>query len=147
MKIREPLIRPRRIASDDVDMTPMIDCVFLLLIFFVMAASFTVRGLDVDLPPAQTSEPVAGRVVKWELTEAGAFLLDGIPVRREDVPYELQKIVKSFRSEPGQIVLAAHPKAPVEALVFLVDRVRQTGGEKLLVATESVAQTEGGTSP
>lgn len=75
--------------------------------------------------------------MKWELTEDGVFRLDGIVVSREEVPFALQRIVRSFRENPGQIILAAHPKAPVEALVFLVDRVRETGGEKLLVATEA----------
>ena len=112
---RPPRIQRRRKPNHDVDMTPMIDVVFLLLIFFVMAASFTVRGLDVELPPAKTSEPVAGRVVKWELTEDGVFRLDGIAVSREEVPFALQRIVRSFRENPGQIILAAHPKAPVEA--------------------------------
>lgn len=130
-------IQRRRLSNPEVDMTPMIDVVFLLLIFFVMAASFTVRGLDVTLPPAKTSEPVAGRVVKWELSEDGTFRLDGIVVPRAEIPYELQRIVRSFRDDPGQLILAAHPQAPVEALVYLVDRVRETGGEKLLVATDS----------
>ena len=83
---RPPRIQRRRKPNHDVDMTPMIDVVFLLLIFFVMAASFTVRGLDVELPPAKTSEPVAGRVVKWELTQDGVFRLDGIVVSAKRCP-------------------------------------------------------------
>ena len=43
--------------------------------------------------------------------------------------------MRGFRKEPGQLVLKASPKAPVEALVFVVDEVRMLGGEKLMVAT------------
>ena len=124
--------------DDDIEMTPIIDVVFLLLIFFVMAASFTVRGLEVQLPAAQSSEPISGRVVTWHLNENGDFFVDDLPVARADAPYTLQRIVESFKKEPGRIVLAAHPKAPVEALIFLVDKVRQTGGEQLLVATDAI---------
>ena len=79
-------IRSKTDADDGLDMTPLIDCVFNLLLFFVLAASFT-------------------------------------------------NLVKTFRSRPGQLVLMAAPKAPVEALVYLVDQVRRQGGEKLMVAT------------
>ena len=130
-------ISSRRKKEDDLDMTPLLDAVFILLIFFILAASFTVRGLDVDLPPAKASQAISGRIVEIELFENGTFQCDGVAVTRADLPYEIQKVVKSFKARPGQLVLKAAPKAPVEALVFLVDTVRQYGGERLLVATST----------
>ena len=69
------------------------------------------------------------------LFENGTYSVDDIPVSREELPYRLNDLVKTFRSRPGQLVLMAAPKAPVEALVYLVDQVRRQGGEKLMVAT------------
>lgn len=130
-------------GSDGIDMTPLLDCIFILLLFFVVAASFTVRGLEVDLPSAHATRSVSGRVIEIRLTADGAITVDGVPVERADLAYKVSEIVRTFRSRPGQLVLFADPKAPVEALVHLVDVVRRSGGEKLLVATSSPNDGEG----
>ena len=44
-------LRPKAARDDEPDLTPLIDMVFILLIFFILAASFAVRGIDLDLPP------------------------------------------------------------------------------------------------
>ncbi len=125
----------RRDEDDEADMTPLIDVVFILLLFFIIAAAFAVRGLDVELPQAQSSQAMSGRVLELRLFADGTFWFDGVPVSRKDVRGRLQDIVRGFSDRPGQLVLKAAPDAPVEALVFLVDEVRLQGGEKLLIAT------------
>ena len=122
-------LRPKAARDDEPDLTPLIDMVFILLIFFILAASFAVRGIDLDLPPAHSGQALSGRVVD------GSFLCEGIPVARTDIRAKLQSLVRDFRARPGQLVLKAAPDAPVEALVFIVDEVRMQGGEKLLIAT------------
>ncbi len=122
-------------GGDELDLTPLLDVVFILLIFFVLAASFAVRGLDLDLPPAQSGRALSGRVVELRLLSDGSFECDGVPVARGDIRPRLQRLVRDFRTRPGQLVLRAAPDAPVDALIFLVDEVRMQGGEKLLIAT------------
>lgn len=128
-------LRPRRNHNADLDLTPFMDVIFILLLFFIIASAFAVRGLDIDLPPARSSQALSGRVVEIRLSEDGSFLCDGVPVERAFLRYKLQDIVRGFRKTPGQLVLKAAPKAPVDALVFVVDEVRMLGGEKLMVAT------------
>ena len=126
-------LRPKAARDDEPDLTPLIDMVFILLIFFILAASFAVRGIDLDLPPAHSGQALSGRVVEIRLLRDGSFLCEGIPVARADIRAKLQSLVRDFRTRPGQLVLK--PDAPVEALVFIVDEVRMLGGEKLLIAT------------
>ena len=128
-------LRPRSEHRADLDLTPFMDVIFILLIFFIIASAFAVRGLDIDLPSAQSSQALSGRVVEVRLEENGSYLCDGVPVEREFLRYKLQEIVRGFKKEPGQLVLKADPKAPVDALIFVVDEVRMMGGEKLMVAT------------
>ena len=128
-------LRPRKRSGAELDLTPVMDVIFILLIFFIVASAFAVRGLDIDLPPAHSSQALSGKVVEVRLEEDGSFFCDGVPVEREFLRYKLQDIVRGFRKEPGQLVLKASPKAPVEALIFVVDEVRMIGGEKLMVAT------------
>lgn len=125
----------RKQKSYDLDLTPVMDVIFILLIFFIIASAFAVRGLDLNLPPAKTSEAVSGRIVEVELLEDGSFICDGVPVERDFLRYKLQDIVRGFRQNPGQLVLKASPAAPVEALIYVVDEVRVLGGEKLMIAT------------
>ena len=128
-------LRPRSEHRADLDLTPFMDVIFILLIFFIIASAFAVRGLDIDLPSAQSSQALSGRVVEVRLEENGSYLCDGVPVERDFLRYKLQEIVRGFKKEPGQLVLKADPKAPVDALIFVVDEVRMLGGEKLMVAT------------
>lgn len=128
-------LRPRSEHKADLDLTPFMDVIFILLIFFVIASAFAVRGLDLDLPSAQSSQALSGRVVELRLEEDGSFFCEGVPVERDFLRYKLQDIVRGFKKEPGQLVLKASPGAPVESLIFIVDEVRMLGGEKLMIAT------------
>lgn len=135
-----------RHAADDtpeMDITPLLDVVFILLLFFIIAAAFAARAVDLDLPPAQSSQALSGRVVEWRLAEDGSLFCEGLPVPREDVRSTLQKVIRGFRERPGQLVLKPHPKAPAGALLFLVDEVRLQGGEKLLIATQPTGRQDG----
>ena len=53
------------------DLTPLIDIIFILLLFFIFAAAFAVHGLSLDLPHAQSSQALSGRVVELHLLEIG----------------------------------------------------------------------------
>lgn len=128
-------LRPRSEHRAELDLTPFMDVIFILLIFFIIASAFAVRGLDIDLPSAHSSQALSGRVVEVRLNDDGSFLCEGVPVERSFLRYKLQDIVRGFKKEPGQLVLKASPNAPVEALIFVVDEVRMLGGEKLMVAT------------
>lgn len=44
-------LRPRRDFKAELDLTPFMDVIFILLLFFIIASAFAVRGLDIDLPP------------------------------------------------------------------------------------------------
>ena len=123
-------LRPRSEHRDELDLTPFMDVIFILI-----ASAFAVRGLDIDLPSAQSSQALSGRVVEVRLEKNGSYLCDGVPVERDFLRYKLQDIVRGFKKEPGQLVLKADPAAPVDALIFVVDEVRMLGGEKLMVAT------------
>ena len=128
-------IRARGEREDSSDLTSLIDVVFILLIFFILAASFAVHSIDFDLPPAKTSKALAGHVVEIRLNKDGSFLCDGIPTKKEELDERLASVIIQFKARPGQIVLMADPQAPAVEMIYLVDAVRQHGGEKLHVAT------------
>lgn len=128
-------LRPEAARDDEPDLTPLIDMVFILLIFFILAASFAIRGIDLDLPPVHSGQVLSGRVVEIRPLKNDSFLCKGMPVAHADIRAKLQSLVRDSRARPEQLMLKAMPDAPVEALVFIVDEARAQGGEKLLTAT------------
>lgn len=76
-----------------VDLTALIDVVFLLLLFFVVTASFdATRSLGVELPEAKrgTTRQAQPDVQVLTMLEDASLLLDGEPVALEDLPHRLQ---------------------------------------------------------
>lgn len=75
-------VRPRRLADNEVDMTPMIDCVFLLIIFFILTFSPD-QSKSVPLPPAKYGTPAMGLESAFITASAGEgnsmkiYLADG----------------------------------------------------------------------
>ncbi len=128
-------VAPKLGSSDEVDLTSLIDVVFILLIFFILAASFAVHAIDFNLPQAKASNALSGHVIEIRLLKDGSFLCDGIPTKEEELDERLANIIVQLRARPGQIVLMTDQEAPAGKLIYLVDAVRQHGGEKLHVAT------------
>lgn len=125
--------RRMRHVQEATDATPLIDVVFILLIFFVLAASFAVHGLDLDLPAASSSHAVSGQVIELRLDENGRIYWDEVEKSREEIPNLIDKALRS----DAKLLLFAAPSAPVEGLIWLVDEVHRRGGAKLTIATES----------
>lgn len=121
------------------DITPLLDVVFILLIFFIVASAFAVRGMDVELPPAASSRPLAGRILELRLAEDGSLSCEGKTLTPEALGTFLRYRAETDRlagmTQERQLVLRAAPQAPVAALVRIVDVVRGLGGDRLIIAT------------
>lgn len=121
------------------DITPLLDVVFILLIFFIVAAAFAVRGMDVDLPPVKNSRPLAGQIIELRLAADGSLTCEGKPLTPETLGEFLRYRAETDRlagmREGRNLVLRSDPNAPVAALVRIVDVVRSMGGDKLVIAT------------
>ncbi|WP_192622826.1 ExbD/TolR family protein [Desulfomicrobium macestii] len=118
------------------DITPLLDVVFILLIFFVISAVFTARGMDMELPDAETAHPVSGKSLEIELKSDGSLSCDGTPATMRDLSFILDRAaVLAPASQPGRILLKASPDAEVAPFVEIVDMVRKHGFNNLIVGT------------
>ncbi len=132
----------RRLAAPDI--TPLLDVVFILLIFFVISAVFTARGMDMELPDAETAHPVSGKSLEIELRSDGSLTCDGAPATLRDVSFILDRAAAMApASQPGRILLKAAPEAKVAPFVAVVDMVRKHGFSNLLIATRVTASPSG----
>ena len=144
---------PAALTPDEVegpDLVPLVDVVFLLLIFFIVASAFAVRGMDVELPPAKNSRPLSGQILELRLAEDGGLSCEGKALNPEELEEFLRYRRETDRlagvTQPRNLVLRAAPGAPVVALVRIVDVVRSLGGDKLVIATGQEGAQKAGDS-
>ena len=122
-----PLFRRSLGGEAEMDMTPMIDVVFQLLIFFMIAATYTLQK-TLDLPQTQASEEGTGTVTMQDverrnvvvvLKEDGQVLVDGQPAALD----ELESAILAARDlkQTGELALDAADGAPHELVVRVLD--------------------------
>jgi biopolymer transport protein ExbD len=123
------------------DVTPLLDVVFILLIFFVISAAFALRGVDLELPQASETRQIAGKALHIELAADGALKLDGLCVATDRLGPRLQTALRKA-THSLQIVLKASPKARVGDFIHTVDTIRTHGGRQLVIATKPSMKTQ-----
>jgi len=137
----------RRFSPSDprVDLTPMIDVVFLLLIFFMISTTFVENpGLLIDLPDSTAQQlKKEGREVQVYLTEDGKIYF-----KQQEISLEnLINQVNSYGPVAKQMnfLLMADQAVRHGRVIQVMDAARSAGFEKLAIATEK-AQTTTATS-
>lgn len=137
-----PEFRRRRRTVAEPDITPLLDVVFILLLFFVVAATFTVRGMNLDLPPAESARAVSGKVKELRLDTQGILTCDGVVLGEAGLIALVRSNNDHGRGVGATLVLKAAGTAPVSSLLRVVDIIRSNGGERLVIATSSASRRE-----
>lgn len=119
------------------DMTPLVDVVFLLIIFFMLSTTFIVLpGLKIDLPEA-ASEKIEIEMKKCVLSvdREGVLYFDEERVDRESMR---QKLMEAAASDPGTLILLKGDRGcGYGRIVDLLDMVRQTGLNRIAIVTST----------
>jgi len=119
--------------SGGVNVTPLVDVIFILLIFFLLTAD-TTRGIVLDLPEAGTGEAIPTETWEVAITADARVLFNGVEIKAEDLRSVLQAARR--RAPTLQlVVLRADRAATVDAFVDVMDAVRQAGFYNLIIAT------------
>lgn len=127
--------RMRESAQSEVNMTPMLDVVFIMLIFFIVTASFVKEaGVDVIRPPAKTAIAKDKGNILIAITENGQIWLD----RRQVDPRSLRVNIERLHGEnpQGAIVIQADQKSQNHLLVQVMDAARAAGVNEIAIAVD-----------
>lgn len=123
--------RPRRVA---LDMTPLIDVVLMLVIFFMLTTTFVLSpGIEVDLPRGHTSQAPRERDVIITMTKDGAIYFQEAQVSLETLRAVLQR---AHQGQPElRVVIKADTLVPHGRVVAVMDIAKYLGIDRLAVAT------------
>lgn len=116
-----------------IDLTPMLDVVFIMLIFFIVTTSFVKEaGIDVNRPTASTAEKKEKASILIAISEAGEVWLDK---RKVDVR-SVRANVERMRAEApeGAVVIQADKGSKTGMLVAVMDQVRLAGVTNISIA-------------
>ncbi len=107
----------------ELSMTPLIDMVFILLIFFVVTTTFTKEtGITVDKAEAATAQLVNDRMILIAIDRHGGYWCEG---RRRELDELVDYTEKQYRGAPdAKIVLIPDKNGRVEPLIAIMDRLR-----------------------
>ncbi|MGI9558885.1 MAG: ExbD/TolR family protein [Thermodesulfobacteriota bacterium] len=121
--------------DDSINMTPMLDVMFILLIFFIVTASFVKEsGIEVSKPEAETSEISEGAAFIVAIDERDEIWAEG----RRVTGRALRSVLSLFHAEQpkGMLVIQADKSSTNEALVLVMDTARNAGVRDISIATE-----------
>lgn len=134
----------RDLLSSDVtiDITPMTDCSYLLLIFFMVTTAFIdVRGLQVDLPAPgeqQDDNQQKKKDVNIQVTANGDYVVAGSPVPAEALGNAIKGAMDEYNNR--NVIIQGDPQATHRAVVYAMDRAYEVGAEGMAFAIEQEQQ-------
>jgi biopolymer transport protein ExbD len=127
--------RRRDQPQSEVNMTPMLDVVFIMLIFFIVTASFVKEaGVEVTRPPAVTADPKDKGNILVAITDTGQIWID----RRQVDPRSLRASIERLHGEnpQGAIVIQADAKSQNHLLVQVMDAAKAAGVSQVAIAAD-----------
>jgi biopolymer transport protein ExbD len=119
----------------EINLTPMLDVVFIMLIFFIVTASFVKEsGLDVNRPDAPTAVKKESANILVAIGASNEIWISG---RRIDPRAVRANIERMHAENPeGSVIIQADKKSFTETLVLVMDSARQAGVFNVSIAAE-----------
>jgi biopolymer transport protein ExbD len=125
------------VEESEVNLTPMLDVVFIMLIFFIVTASFVKEaGIEITRPPAATAERKERGNILIAITKDNQIWID----RRQVSPQALRANIERLHAEnpQGSVVIQADEKSQNGLLVRVMDAARLAGVSSVALAAEVV---------
>ncbi len=126
----------------EINVTPFVDVMLVLLIIFMVTAPLMTQGLEVDLPQTQTVEvlPTDSEHLVMTIRRDGTMYLDEYPVTLEDMEGHLTRLVKE---QHKQLFLRADKEVPYGVVVDVMGRIKAAGIVNLGVVAEQPDEPSG----
>jgi len=130
--------RHRKDDVPEVNITPLIDIVFLLLIFFMISTTFKQEfEVSIELPKAASESKAIEKILEISIDKHGSYYLNGkklVNTQSSSIKLALTKVANGDFTLP--IVIRADGETPHQAVIRAMDVAKQLGFSKLTFATQ-----------
>ncbi len=127
-------VKRRSTGGAEINMAPLLDMVFILLIFFMVTTHFTRdTGLDIEKPTASTSRPVTRETILIGLNQKGDVSINGRVVARYSIEGQVRRLLAAVPDAP--VMLVADRRTLTEDLIQVYDQCKLAGAESVAVGT------------
>lgn len=131
-------MRRHQAAHQDphIDVVPLIDCILVLLIFFMVTTTFAKDAeLQIERPGAQSGTPASTKALRVYIDRSMNIYIDEAPVR----PWMVQSRVRDALNGAGDktVLVVTDRRVPADKLIELVDWCRLAGAKDIGVVTDA----------
>ena len=127
-------LRPKKQDVENVDVSPLIDMVFILLIFFMVTTTFVKdMKLELNRPSAASASKSDSKVVRVYIDNTGEIYIDNQPVNLWAVQSKLRDLLRTMTEK--SVLVISDDKIPVERLIDVVDECRMSGAKDVAIST------------
>ncbi|WP_438863613.1 ExbD/TolR family protein [Neptunicella sp.] len=118
-----------------IDMSPLLDVVFILLIFFIVTTVFVREtGVEVDKPQSITAQQLEQTVILLAITDDGQVYYDGNNIGVAGIRGTLEQLLQA---DDRPVVIQADKNVAAQQLVEVIDEVKLAGAKVVNLATEN----------
>jgi biopolymer transport protein ExbD len=129
-KLEQQLEQPQH----SIDLSPLLDVVFILLIFFIVTTVFVREtGVEVDKPQAVSAEQLERNVILIAISANGDVVYDNTHIGVAGVRATLSHLL---RAKKQAVVIQADKRVSTELLVKVIDQAKLAGASEVNLATE-----------
>ena len=133
------LIKRRSKRRVRIDIHPLIDVVFLLLIFFMVTTTFSQRpGMKLELPASETASTQSLQELTVVLTYDQRVFFQGREIEISNLPNLLEKELK--KSSEKMVIISADRRVEYGKVVAVMDIAKKSGARGLTIATRPVSE-------
>lgn len=139
MNFRSKKINNKGVGSA-LDLTPVVDIVFNLLIFFALSLNFAAasRGIDIKLPSASSAKTIRSDQVTVNLTKEGLIFLDDKKITLE----QLGPMLKEKADKKSLVIIRADSDVEHGKVVRIMDIIKSQDLNRIAIAVDVETQTE-----
>ncbi|WP_165184163.1 biopolymer transporter ExbD [Caulobacter soli] len=126
----------------DINVTPFVDVLLVLLIIFMVAVPMATTSIKLDMPPAQRLEVPIKPPVLITIQTSGGLYLAGQPTRLDTLARDVNaRFTAEGWTEPRKdqrLMVSAQADVPYEALMGVIDRVHTAGWTQIGIVNEDI---------